>query len=143
MLTARFEWLCPKQLHSPSSGWRNHNSHEHMCESCHLNLQVYCLPDGYEVVERSLDDVRYVLNPTFSPTEVAGLDKDVSWARTLDGAEYMPGLVGLNDMRANDYANVIIQVCHLQAHAPREGDRGRGALANLQKQFHGIVNGMM
>jgi len=73
------------------------------------NGKVYCLPDGYEVVERSLDDVRYVLNPTFSPTEVAGLDKDVSWARTLDGAEYMPGLVGLNDMRANDYANVIIQ----------------------------------
>ena len=71
--------------------------------------QVFCLPDGYEVIERSLDDVRYVLNPTFSPCEVAGLDRDVAWARTLDGAEYMPGLVGLNDMRANDYANVIMQ----------------------------------
>ena len=71
---------------------------------------MFCLPDGYEVLERSLDDVRYVLNPTFTGGEVAGLDRDVSWARTLDGAEYMPGLVGLNDMRANDYANVIIQV---------------------------------
>jgi len=39
--------------------------------------------------------------------------QDVTWARTLDGAEYMPGLVGLNDMRANDYANVIIQVALL------------------------------
>lgn len=36
--------------------------------------------------------------------------QDITWARTLDGSEYMPGLVGLNDMRANDYANVIIQV---------------------------------
>lgn len=72
--------------------------------------KVYCLPDGYEVVERSLDDIRYVLNPTFTAEEIARLDQDVSWARTLDGSEYMPGLVGLNDMRANDYANVIIQL---------------------------------
>ena len=28
----------------------------------------------------------------------------------------MPGLVGLNDMRANDYANVIIQVRHFLIH---------------------------
>jgi U4/U6.U5 tri-snRNP-associated protein 2 len=38
-------------------------------------LQVYCLPDGYEVVERSLDDIRYVLNPTFTAQEIARLDK--------------------------------------------------------------------
>jgi hypothetical protein len=39
------------------------------------SLQVYCLPDGYEVVERSLDDIRYVLNPTFTAQEVARLDQ--------------------------------------------------------------------
>lgn len=70
---------------------------------------MFCLPDGYEVVERSLDDIRHVLDPTFSSADVAALDKSVSWARTLEGADYMPGLVGLNDMRANDYGNVIIQ----------------------------------
>ncbi len=36
--------------------------------------------------------------------------RDVSWARALDGTEYMPGLVGLNNMKANDYANVIMQI---------------------------------
>ena len=35
-----------------------------------LVSQVYCLPEGYEVVERSLDDIRYVLDPTFTPAEV-------------------------------------------------------------------------
>ena len=40
-----------------------------------LALQVYCLPDGYEVVERSLDDIRYHLNPTFATQEIARLDK--------------------------------------------------------------------
>ena len=32
--------------------------------------KVYCLPEGYEVVDRSLDVIRFVLNPTFTPTEV-------------------------------------------------------------------------
>ena len=32
--------------------------------------QVYCLPDNYEVSDRSLDDIRHVLSPTFSPEEV-------------------------------------------------------------------------
>lgn len=40
-----------------------------------VQLQVYCLPDGYEVVERSLDDIRYVLNPTFTAEEIARLDQ--------------------------------------------------------------------
>ena len=34
----------------------------------------------------------------------------MGWARALDGTEYMPGLVGLNNMKANDYANVVVQV---------------------------------
>ena len=29
-------------------------------------FQVYCLPDNYEVVDRSLDDIRAVLNPHFT-----------------------------------------------------------------------------
>ena len=37
------------------------------------------------------------------------LDKDKRWVRALDGTEYMPGLVGLNNMKANDYVNVIVQ----------------------------------
>ena len=32
--------------------------------------RVYCLPEGYEVDDRSLDAIRYVLNPTFTPDRV-------------------------------------------------------------------------
>lgn len=35
------------------------------------NGKVYCLPDNYEVVDRSLDDIRAVLDPKFT-TEVCG-----------------------------------------------------------------------
>jgi U4/U6.U5 tri-snRNP-associated protein 2 len=38
-------------------------------------MQVFCLPDNYEVVDRSLDDVRHVLDPRFTPNDVARLDK--------------------------------------------------------------------
>jgi U4/U6.U5 tri-snRNP-associated protein 2 len=41
---------------------------------------------------------------------VSRLDADVSWVRALDGSEFMPGLVGLNNMKANDYANAVVQV---------------------------------
>ena len=45
-------------------------------------LQVYCLPDNYEVQDRSLDDIRYVLNPKFTQQDVARLDQvSVGWVR--------------------------------------------------------------
>ena len=34
--------------------------------------RVYCLPEGYEVEDRSLDTIRYVLNPTFTPAQARG-----------------------------------------------------------------------
>ena len=46
--------------------------------------------------------------------QVAELDRDRRWVRALDGTEYMPGLVGLNNMKANDYANAAVQVPHMQ-----------------------------
>ena len=41
--------------------------------------------------------------------QIRGLDADARWVRSLDGSEYMPGLVGLNNMKANDYVNVVVQ----------------------------------
>ena len=37
--------------------------------------RVYCLPDGYEVEDRSLDPIRYVLNPTFAPEKAKPLPR--------------------------------------------------------------------
>eukprot|EP00879_Flechtneria_rotunda_P014794 GHRR01015458.1.p1 GENE.GHRR01015458.1~~GHRR01015458.1.p1 ORF type:complete len:604 (+),score=171.22 GHRR01015458.1:206-2017(+) len=94
----------------------NTQAYTHSLETSHHmfmkldNGKVYCLPDNYEVVDRSLDDIRAVLNPAYTQEEVAKLDTDVTWVRALDGSEYMPGLVGLNNMKANDYINVVIQV---------------------------------
>lgn len=72
--------------------------------------RVFCLPDGYEVLDRSLDDIRHVLKPRFSCEAVRALDRGPAvWSRGLDGREYLPGLVGLNNLKASDYAAVVVQ----------------------------------
>lgn len=48
------------------------HAYTHSLEAGHhvyINLRtekVYCLPDGYEIVDPSLDDIRHVLNPRYS-----------------------------------------------------------------------------
>ena len=71
--------------------------------------RTFCLPDLYEVSDPSLSDIQYVLHPTFTQETVRKLDETSTWVKSLDGKEYMPGLIGLNNMKANDYANVILQ----------------------------------
>jgi U4/U6.U5 tri-snRNP-associated protein 2 len=55
------------------------------------SAKVYCLPDQYEVVDRSLDDIRHVLNPKFGREQVAELDTKKNWSRGLDGTDYLTG----------------------------------------------------
>ncbi|XP_028399832.1 U4/U6.U5 tri-snRNP-associated protein 2-like [Dendronephthya gigantea] len=72
-------------------------------------LKFYCLPDNYEVIDSSLDDIKYVLNPTFQKSEVDQLDKTNKLSRAFDGTTYRPGVVGLNNIKENDYLNVVLQ----------------------------------
>ncbi|XP_055387296.1 U4/U6.U5 tri-snRNP-associated protein 2 [Condylostylus longicornis] len=96
---------------------RGTNTHAYthsVCESHHvfINLQTlrfYCLPDNYEIIDSSLDDIKYVLNPTFSSLEIKNIDKKLEkFSRTVVGTTYIPGIVGLNNIKANDYCNVIL-----------------------------------
>ncbi|EFJ52408.1 ubiquitin-specific protease 39, partial [Volvox carteri f. nagariensis] len=92
----------------------NTHAYTHSLESAHHmfmkldNGKVYCLPDNYEVLDKSLDDIRHVRDPLFRTEEIASLDNSSSISRLLS---YMPGLVGLNNMKNNDYINVIMQIC--------------------------------
>ncbi|CAG8498685.1 14364_t:CDS:10 [Funneliformis caledonium] len=76
---------------------------------------VYVLPDGYEVNDSSLDDIKYVLHPIFTKEQVAKLDQNIRHSYDLNNKKYLPGFVGLNNVKANDYVNVIIQAL---AHIP-------------------------
>lgn len=91
------------------------HAYTHSLEAGHhvfINLRtekVYCLPDGYEVIDPSLDDIIHVLNPRFAQEQVKQLDKSRQWSRALDGSDYLPGTVGLNNIKETDFVNVTIQ----------------------------------
>lgn len=53
--------------------------------------KVYVLPEGYEVKSKSLDDIKYVVDPTFTKNDVLKLDKEVRDAWDLLGKKYRPG----------------------------------------------------
>uniref|UniRef100_W5LPI4 Ubiquitin carboxyl-terminal hydrolase 39 n=1 Tax=Astyanax mexicanus TaxID=7994 RepID=W5LPI4_ASTMX len=72
-------------------------------------LKFYCLPDNYEIIDSSLEDITYVLKPTFTKQHISSLDKQGKLYRAYDGTTYLPGIVGLNNIKANDYANVVLQ----------------------------------
>nr|CAB3471228.1 unnamed protein product [Digitaria exilis] len=115
-------------------GLKSH-AYTHSLEAGHhvfINLQTeraYCLPDGYEINDPSLEDIRHVLNPRFTKEQVLNLDKNKQWSRALDGSNYLPGMliclsvlavmtamviitalqVGLNNIKETDFVNVTIQ----------------------------------
>lgn len=53
---------------------------------------------------------KHVLFPTFSKEEIANIDKHDRFIRALDGSEYLPGVMGLNNLKKTDYLNVTLQV---------------------------------
>ena len=77
--------------------------------------QVWVLPEGYEVKDASLNDIKYVVNPKYSRGEVIALDRSKSPSYDLQNKRYIPGYVGLNNIKDNDYLNVVIQAL---AHVP-------------------------
>lgn len=77
-----------------------------------INLEtqkVYVLPEGYEVTSKSLDDIKYVSDPRYTKKEVMELDRVDRKSWTLAKKEYRPGFVGMNNIKENDYLNVVIQ----------------------------------
>ncbi|VDM48592.1 unnamed protein product [Toxocara canis] len=99
----------------------NTHAYTHSLDTNHrvyLNLatlKFYCLPDNYEIIDPSLDDIKYVLKPTYTSEYIKGIDKATKMSRAFDGTTYYPGIVGLNNIKANDYENVIL---HALSHVP-------------------------
>ena len=84
----------------------------------YINMEtkkVYVLPEGYEVLSRSLDDIKYVVDPKFTEEEVKKLDRELHESIDLANKKYRPGFMGMNNIKANDYLNVVVQML---AHVP-------------------------
>jgi U4/U6.U5 tri-snRNP-associated protein 2 len=79
---------------------------------CFVHLQqgtFYCLPEGYEIVDSSLDDISAALHPTYTATDIELLDQNTKLARDWFGRRYLPGFVGLNNLDKTDGINAMVQ----------------------------------
>ena len=62
----------------------------------YVNMQtkkVYVLPEGYEVKSKSLEDIKFVVDPQLSKDEVGKLDREAKVAWDLGGKKYRPGMI--------------------------------------------------
>lgn len=83
-----------------------------------IETQVYVLPDNYPVSDPSLSDIVSVLSPKFTPSDIEQLDKPSHLLRPsfdLNNNQYIPGFIGLNNIKRHDHINVII---HMLLHVP-------------------------
>jgi U4/U6.U5 tri-snRNP-associated protein 2 len=67
------------------------------------------------VVDNSLQSIKDALRPTFKAQEILQLDQNRILAQDAFGVSYLPGFIGLNNLKKTDYISVVIQAL---AHIP-------------------------
>ncbi|KAJ5907418.1 hypothetical protein N7495_000100 [Penicillium taxi] len=72
--------------------------------------KVWILPEGYEVKSSGLDDIKFVLEPHYTKRDLMKLDSNTHGVYDFSNNLYRPGFVGMNNIKANDYFNVVIQI---------------------------------
>jgi U4/U6.U5 tri-snRNP-associated protein 2 len=137
-------------------------AHRHALEKEHylwMSLEdgkVYCIPDGYEVLDKSLDDIKFNFMPMYTDEEVREMSTRVQYGKSLDGTDFIPGCIGMNSVKDSSYLNVVVQIiCQiiplrnflLQYEKPkRGGDPVLTTLADLirklfnARNFKGLVS---
>jgi len=91
-------------------------AYEHALETGHKmfihlkDSRIFCLPEDYEIEDNTLNDIKHNLHPTFTKQEVGTIDTRVKYAHALNGLDYLPGVLGLNDLTLTSWCNSTIQI---------------------------------
>ena len=56
-----------------------------------------------------MNDIKYNLAPKYNQDLIDKLDKEPLFSRALDGTDFYPGSIGLNNLKQTDFVNVIVQ----------------------------------
>jgi len=88
----------------------NHALHDGHKVFIHLtDSRIFCLPEDYEIFDATLGDIRINLHPTFTKPEVLEFDTKVQYSHALDGNDYLPGVLGLNNLTNSCWCNAVVQ----------------------------------
>jgi U4/U6.U5 tri-snRNP-associated protein 2 len=112
----------------PRTAAYTHAVHRHHSVYLHLHTnRFYCLPENYEIVDASLEDIQRNVRPVFTPDDAARLtgqnqhQPNTFTARDLVGKPYLPGYVGLNPtsrLGGGGGSGCINSVVQALAHVP-------------------------
>lgn len=99
--------------------------------------KVYVLPEGYEVQNKSLDDIKYVVDPYYTKSEVSKLDKEVHDAFDLAGNRYRPGKLSTSGSLHGLWTNICGRLRGYEQHQgqrlpQRSGSAPRTCLPHSQ-----------
>lgn len=85
--------------------------HEHPLYLNLKTLKAYTLPDNNEFFDDKgqLEDIKKILKPNFTKELLKEIDERTEPLTDLQGKSFLPGYIGLNQIKANDYVNVILQ----------------------------------
>ena len=83
---------------------------QHYLFICLDTLDIYCIPDMYQVVDGSLDDIRMNIQPGYNKPTINNLSDNLHRCRSLDGTSYIPGCIGLNYLSKNGYIAIACQL---------------------------------
>lgn len=99
--------VCGKYFQGRST---NSPAYLHSIDTNHyiyLNLfteRFYILPENYEIISSSLNDIIQLLNPRYRIEDL------VEESRDLNDNTYKVGYIGLDNLSNNDYSNVVLQL---------------------------------
>jgi U4/U6.U5 tri-snRNP-associated protein 2 len=81
--------------------------------------KIYCMPNNYEVKDRSLEEIQQYLSPHFREEDILRLDAASATASAstgtsklpvdVNGRTFRPGFVGLNNLGGTDHINAVMQ----------------------------------
>lgn len=88
-----------------------HSLQENHCVFiCLTTGVIYILPDNIKIKDSSLDDIVLNLFPKYNKDYIENkLDKNLNICYSLEGKKFIPGTLGLNNIKKTDYVSVVIQ----------------------------------
>lgn len=86
----------------------------------HLDTKsVYCLPENYQVIKGYVEDIAHNVDPTYTEEDIQKLQSGAASTYDISKRKYIPGFIGLNNVKQHDYLNCVAQAF---AHLPRVRD---------------------
>lgn len=73
-------------------------------------VRFWCLPDNYEILDPSLEDIRQAYSPVFTDKDIEGLDTQLKPRTDSSGVTFYPGFIGLNNLGYTDSITTVVQV---------------------------------